>query len=108
MVKFVPQSRRPFLCLISCLMVCHFTVVSAAPLFKTGQVIGLPDNYYQLIDFNDQDDILGTDEITGGSFIFHNGAYRALPSQGAPEITAQGSFPHAMNNADANGVVRIV
>jgi hypothetical protein len=79
----------------------------AAPIYKTASTIGESTASYSLTDFNNEDDILG---LSGdqGPFIYHFGVLEILPTQGAPEISSQGSVPNAMNNADANGVVRIV
>jgi hypothetical protein len=82
-------------------------VASAAPIYKTALTIGESTASYSLTDFNNEDDILGQSGDQG-PFIYHFGVLEILPTQGAPEISSQGSVPNAMNNADANGVVRIV
>jgi hypothetical protein len=81
-------------------------VFSAGPIYKTQRSIGEPLDNYALTGFNNEGDILGAEGVRGEYFIYHHGVYQVLPQQGAPEITA--SRPTAMNNADANGVVRIV
>jgi hypothetical protein len=85
-------------------------VFSAGPIYKTQRTIGDPHDTYALRGFNNEGDILGAEGVRGEFFIYHHGVYRVLPQQGAPEITASGpaSGPAAMNNADANGVVRVV
>lgn len=82
------------------------SVTAAAPIYKTLLVLGVPADTYTLTAFNNQDDILGTEGVRQELFIYQNGVYRVLPRQGAPEITASGA--RAMNNADANGVVRVI
>ena len=79
---------------------------SAGPIYKTQRAIGEPADNYTLTGFNNEGDILGAEGVRGESFIYHHGVYEVLPQQGAPEITS--SVPTAMNNADANGVVRII
>jgi hypothetical protein len=105
--KFSAQRCGPALWLILSLIVFAPSIVfSAGPIYKTQRAIGDPLDDYALRGFNNEGDILGAEDLRGEFFIYHHGVYRVLPQQGAPEITASG--PRAMNNADANGVVRIV
>lgn len=105
--KFSAQRRGFALWLTLSLIVFAPSIVfSAGPIYKTQRAIGEPADNYTLTGFNNEGDILGAEGVRGESFIYHHGVYEVLPQQGAPEITS--SVPTAMNNADANGVVRII
>ncbi|MEI9962723.1 MAG: hypothetical protein WDM76_16885 [Limisphaerales bacterium] len=82
------------------------TTVFGAPIFQTKFEVGDTDNRnnYYLHGFNNEDDLCGEESE---EFVYYHGHYAGLPQMAALNVTGAG-IARAMNNADANGTVRVV